>query len=132
MRSLARKTVFQYVFSTLFNLNDEGLFAVLKKDAALSEKDSAFADELLSAVKNGEKEYSAIIDQLSQSQGVKKVFNADRVAIMIGMAELSAFDTPKIVAIDEAVKLASEFSTEKSADFVNGVLAKYSENMENK
>lgn len=125
MRSLARKTVFQYVFSTLFNLNDEGLFAVLKKDAKLSEKDLAFADELLSAVEKRKQEYSDIIDELTKKQGITKIFKADKVAIMIGMAELSALDTPKLVAIDEAVKLAAEYSTEKSTDFVNGVLASY-------
>ena len=27
--------------------------------------------------------------------------------------------------IDEAVKLAAKFSTEKSTDFVNGILARY-------
>ena len=131
MRSLAREKVFEYIFSRLFNQSDEGLFAVLKKDANLSEKDSAFADALLSAVCNEKEKYSKIIDELATSQGVNKIFKADRVAIMIGMAELSSFDTPKIVAIDEAVKLAAEYSTEKSADFVNGILAKYNENSEN-
>ena len=42
------------------------------------------------------------------------------------MAEFDNFkQTPKIVIIDEAVKLAAKYSTDNSPDFVNGILATY-------
>jgi hypothetical protein len=47
MRSLARESVFKYLFSQLFNPNDEGLFTVLCKE--LNEDDKAFAKNLLVA-----------------------------------------------------------------------------------
>ena len=54
------------------------------------------------------------------------VFNTDKCAILIGMAELDNFpETPIPVVIDEAVKLSALYSTEKGTDFVNGILAEY-------
>jgi transcription termination factor NusB len=47
---------------------------------------------------------------------------------MIGMAEFDNFkETPKIVIIDETVKLSAKFSSDNSPDFVNGIMASYTE-----
>lgn len=127
MRSLAREKVFEYIFSKLFNQSDEGLFAVLKKD--LKGDDKEFADKLLSAVISGEDGYYDALKRLSENFKPERIFAADRCAIFIGMAELDSFkETPTAVVIDEAVKLAAKYSTEKSTDFVNGILAEYSKN----
>ena len=127
MRSAARESVFVYIFSRLFNQSDEGLFAVLTKD--LNADDKAFASELLDAVLSGETKYGEKLDGLSHNFKFERILSADRCAIFIGMAELETFsDTPTAIVIDEAVKLASKFSTEKSTDFVNGILAEFAKN----
>ena len=127
MRSLARETVFQYLFSRLFNQSDEGLFDVLAKN--LNGDDKKFAEDLLNAVENNRERYENTLDDLSKNFRIDRIFAADKCAVFIGMAELDAFnDTPKAVVIDEAVKLSAKFSTEKSTDFVNGILAEYSKN----
>jgi transcription termination factor NusB len=42
------------------------------------------------------------------------------------MAELVSFpETDLPIIIDEAVKLCAKYSTERSTDFVNGILAKF-------
>ena len=126
MRSSAREAVFTYIFSRLFNQSDEGLFDVLCKN--LNKDDGAFARDLLRAVTDGEEKYSERINELSVNFKPERIHLADKCAITLGMAELDAFaDTPTAVIIDEAVKLAVKFSTENSADFVNGILAKYAE-----
>lgn len=126
MRSLARETVFKFLFAQLFNPSDEGLFAVLLNDDKLTDSDKAFATDLLKAVKENQDKYLQIIDDLSDGFRLSRLFAADKCALLIGIAELDNFkDTPEIVAIDEAVKLSAKFSTEKSTDFVNGVLAAY-------
>lgn len=48
----------------------------------------------------------------------------DRTILRLAYYEMSAGKTPPKVAINEAVELAKEFSTEKSPMFVNGVLDK--------
>lgn len=129
MRSQAREIVFKFIFSQLFNKNSEELFAFLKKEVNLNKEDSEFADALLSAINNGYDKYLKIIEEISIGYKLDRIFNADKCAILIGIAELDNFrDIPKIVVIDEAVKLASKYSTEKSTDFVNGILAQYERN----
>lgn len=124
MRSLARESVFKFLFSKLFNSDDEGLFDVLVKD--LDDNDKRFARELLSSVENNQDDYLSCIEELSIGYKLNRVLNADKCALLIGIAELNAFtSTPIPVVIDEAVKIVAKYSTENSTDFVNGILAEY-------
>lgn len=126
MRSVARETVFKYLYSQLFNPSDEELFARLIKENALNDADKKFATELLEFVKLGENEYLDYIQKYSFGFKLNRVFSTDKCSLLIGMAELKNYpetDTP--IIIDEAVKLSAKYSTEKSTDFVNGILARY-------
>ena len=126
MRSLAREVVFKYVFSRLFNPCDEGLFDILVKDDGLNDADKDFARELLGFVDQKYDEYLSIIGRLAEGYKLNRVFNADKCALLIGMAEFDNYkDTPVAVIVNEAVNLSAKFSTERSTDFVNGILAKY-------
>ncbi|MBR2498284.1 MAG: transcription antitermination protein NusB [Clostridia bacterium] len=125
MRSLAREAVFKLLFSQLFNPSDEGLFTVLCKD--LSDSSQQFANELLNCVQNNIQNYLEKIENLAIGYKINRLYNADKCAILIGMAELDNFkQTPVAVVINEAVNLVAKYSTENSTDFVNGILAAYS------
>ena len=122
MRSQAREAVFKFIFSQLFNSDDEGLFTVLCKE--LSNADKQFAEELLSAIDS--EKYLADIERLAVGYKLNRLYAADKCALLIGMAELNRFpETPVAVVVDETVKLAAKFSTENSTNFVNGLLAEY-------
>lgn len=133
MRSVAREVVFKYTFSKLFNPTDEELFSVLKKDASLNADDSAFADKLLKYSADGTEKYSAVIEESSKQFKLNRIFPADKCILIMGMAEMDNFpETPTIVIIDEVTKLAAKFSTERSPDFVNGIIAEYAKNSDRK
>ena len=51
-----------------------------------------------------------------------RIYPADRTALLIAVAEIDHFGVPPAVAASEAARLAGKYSTENSADFVNGVL----------
>ncbi len=122
MRSQAREAVFKFIFSQLFNSDDEGLFTVLCKE--LSDVDKQFAEQLLSAIDS--EKYLADIERLAVGYKLNRLYAADKCALLIGMAELNRFpETPVAVVVDETVKLAAKFSTENSTNFVNGLLAEY-------
>ncbi len=124
MRSLARESVYKYLFSRLFNPDDEGLFDVLIKE--LSNEDKIFATQLKNSVIDNEARLLDTLAELSIGYKLDRIHASDKIAILIGMAEFDGFkQTPKIVIIDEAVKLASKYSTDNSPDFVNGILASY-------
>ncbi|MCQ2387453.1 MAG: transcription antitermination protein NusB [Clostridia bacterium] len=125
MRSLAREIVFKSIFSRLFNPSDEGLFEVLS--SKLNDEDKKFAKSIYDDIVKNENEYFTKINDLVKNFKFDRIFNADKCAILIGISEMNLYkDTPLPVIIDEAVKLSFIFSTEKSTDFVNGVLAQYS------
>ncbi len=124
MRSLARECVFKYIFSKLFNPSDEGLFAVLCN--TLNEDDKNFADELLSFVDKNEQKYLEKMENLAVGFKLDRMHVADKCVILMAMAELDNFNnTPKAVIINEAVNIVAKYSTESSANFVNGILAEY-------
>ena len=124
MRSHAREAVFKFIFSRLFNSNDEGLFDVLISE--LNNSDKQFATDLLSAIDAKIEDYYNLIENLAIGYKLNRILNADKCAILIGMAEFDLFkETPVPVIIDEAVKIVAKYSTENSTDFVNGILAEY-------
>ncbi len=130
MRSLAREAVFKFIFSQLFNPDDEGLFTVLCKE--LNENDKIFAKDLLDAVISNKDQYLKDIENLAIGYKIDRLYTADKCALLIGFAELNAFtDTPVPVIIDETVNLSAKFSTENSTNFVNGILAEYIRNKYN-
>ena len=64
----------------------------------------------------------ARIERLAPQWPVRRQPGVDRAIIRLATWELTRLETPPKVAIDEAIELAKEFSTEQSAAFVNGVL----------
>ena len=127
MRSQARETVFKYIFSRLFNSDDEGLFDVLVKD--LDVEDKLFAKQLKDEIILNEEKYLSEMSQLSIGYKLNRIYSADKCALLVGFSEYCLFKdkTPKIVIIDETVKLAAKYSSDNSPDFVNGIMASYTE-----
>ena len=79
------------------------------------------------AVARGVSEHSAHIDDLitSHLQGwtLDRLPAVDRAILRVAVWELLyADDVPEPVAVDEAVELAKELSTDESPGFINGVL----------
>ena len=124
MRSVAREVVLQFLFSKLFNQDDEGLFNALLNRDNLTEDDKKFANDLLDKALENKERYLKEIENKAIGFNLERIFNTDKICLIIGMTELEFFkDIPTAVVIDQAVNLAFKFSTEKSTDFVNGILA---------
>jgi len=65
-----------------------------------------------------------MIESVAEHWSVARMPVIDRNVIRIGLHELRSDEmTPTAVVVSEAVRLAHTYSTEKSAAFVNGVLA---------
>ena len=79
-----------------------------------------------SHLKRAGKYIKRILDELSVGFSEKRLFPVDKSLLLMAMAEIRYIEgVPAVVAIDEAVGLAKKYSTEKSAGFVNGVLAAF-------
>jgi N utilization substance protein B len=84
-----------------------------------------YAREIVDGVADHREEIDELIASYAQGWTIDRMPNVDRAVLRIASWELLHNpEVPAAVAIDEAVELVKEYSTEDSARFVNGVLGK--------
>jgi len=125
MRTTAREAALNIVFSSHFN---EGTPAfkksVYSKFKLTKEEDLLFAADLVAAVEEHKSEILEKIDEACHHYHENRINPMDKSILMIAMAEIMYFEEiPPVVSVSEAAGLARKYSSDKSADFVNGVLA---------
>lgn len=92
--------------------------------AGLPVEPDAFVVALLGQVEARTDEIDPMIDNASIGWDVERLAVVDRNVLRMAVAELLAFpDVPTAVVLNEAVELATAYSTDESGRFVNGVLA---------
>lgn len=82
----------------------------------------AFTHALVFGVETKQAELDELISQFAKQWQVSRMPVVDRTVLRLSTYELAYESTPPAVAINEAVALVKEFSTQKSSKFVNGVL----------
>lgn len=124
MRSDAREAAFRIVFADLFGGDKEKQFrASVYKQAKLKEDEAAFAERIVNAVLAHKEELSSEIADRVTRFADYRIYPADKAAMLVALAEIRYLDdVPPVVSVSEATAIARKYSTEKSADFVNGVL----------
>ena len=125
MRSDAREAAFKIVFSELFTPKAERAFRfALYRQAGLRDEDCQFAEALVSCVEEHREELTKTLKEKVLNFDESRLVPTDKAILYVALAEIAYFDDiPAVVSADEAAGLARKYSTEKSADFVNGVLA---------
>ena len=92
-----------------------------------NEEDRRFASKLLrDSLKNLESTEEKIKERL-ENWDISRVSTMDKVILVLAITELDNFPfTPLKIIVNEYIEIAKTFSTNKSNIFVNGVLDKYS------
>lgn len=128
-RSKARKRALDMLFQA--DVRREDLAAIVEAEArrAAGEPERAaswlYAREIVDGVADHREEIDELIASYAQGWTLDRMPNVDRALLRLSSWEiLHNPEVPTAVAIDEAVELAKEYSTEDSARFVNGVLGK--------
>ncbi|MEL6497430.1 MAG: transcription antitermination factor NusB [Planctomycetota bacterium] len=93
-----------------------------ERDLSASERDRAAA--LASDAYSTRASADAAVADLAPEWPPHRQPAVDRNVLRLAYHEMSSGSTPPKVAVSEAVKLAKEFSTEKSPAFVNAILDK--------
>ena len=84
-----------------------------------------YAREIVDGVTDHQDEIDELIVSYAQGWTIDRMPHVDRALLRIASWEiLFNGEVPAAVAIDEAIELAKEYSTEDSSRFVNGVLGK--------
>ena len=126
MRNAAREAALNIIFAQQFNTDfiDALKRKVYKQFKLEKEEDLAFADALIATVEEHRTELIEGIEEACHHYKENRINRTDKSILLIAMAEIRYFDEiPPIVSVSEATGLARKYSTEKSADFVNGVLS---------
>ncbi|MEO8814714.1 MAG: transcription antitermination factor NusB [Mycobacterium sp.] len=126
-RHQARKRAVDLLFEAEARSLTAAEAAAIRTALAQEQPDVAPLHPYTAVVARGVTEHAAHIDELiiSYLQGwtLERLPAVDRAILRVAVWELLyADDVPEPVAVDEAVQLAKELSTDESPGFVNGVL----------
>jgi N utilization substance protein B len=84
-----------------------------------------YARDIVVGITEHGDEIDELIETYAQGWSIDRMPTLDRAIVRIGIWEIMFNDqVPDSVAVSEAVKLASDLSTEDSAGFVNGLLGR--------
>ena len=83
---------------------------------------TARAQRVIEGVLEHEPQIDEAVGRLSRKWSIDRMPVIDRVLLRLGAWELLHTDTPTAVVISEVVELAGTYSTQKSGQFINGVL----------
>lgn len=130
-RTKARKRALDILFQS--DVRGEDTATILAAEARRAAAEPAregswlYAREIVDGVIDNREEIDEQITTFAKDWSLARMPAVDRALLRIGVWELLYNDeVPAGVAIDEAVELAKEFSTDDSGSFVHGVLARIS------
>ncbi|WP_125131846.1 transcription antitermination factor NusB [Microbacterium sp. 10M-3C3] len=130
-RTKARKRALDILFSA--DVRGEEVGAVLAAEARRAANEPAreaswlYAREIVDGVIDNREAIDEQITTFAKDWTLARMPAVDRALLRIGTWEILYNDeVPAAVAIDEAVELAKEFSTDDSGAFVHGVLGRIS------
>ena len=123
-RKVARTYAYQLVFESLFNKDDQIAKENIFKDPTLTLDDSNDIETVVNGVNQNYNELIELISRNTANFKFERIFKPDLAILLLATYEMKYIpNIPKNVSINEAVELAKVNSTEKSPQFVNGVLS---------
>ena len=124
MRGYAREVAFCKIYTYIMSESFEPDFSQFDS-SKLTEEDLAFATKIVEGVIEHKEEIDGIIAELSKSFKLSRIYRLDLAILELAIFEMKYMDTPHPVVINECVTIIKDYSTEKSVNFVNGILAQF-------
>ena len=134
-RSKARKQALDLLFESDIR-GTNALETLQKRDIVEKGPDARpireYTKVLIAGVAENARKIDELITTYAQGWDMDRLPNVDRNILRLGIYEiLWASDIPDSVAIDEALDLAKELSTDDSAGYIHGVLGRIASLKEN-
>ncbi len=92
------------------------------------EIDNKYVKDIVYGVVNNREEIDKLIIKYLDGWDLDRLGKTDKAILRLGTYEIMHYDTPKIVAINEAVELSKKYSDDKVVKLVNAVLDKIRDN----
>ena len=124
-----REEIFKIIFQADFHSRDElaAQATLFLDDDGYSEQDREEIMEKCCDIFDHVEELDEEINAVVEGWKTTRMSKVDLSLIRLALYEMKFQDTPKGVAINEAVELAKQYGTDHSSGFVNGVLARFNE-----
>jgi transcription antitermination protein NusB len=119
-RTKARKEALDLLFEV--DLRNKSIATEVSQGATSNARD--YAKEILQGISINQSRIDELIRSYIQGWDFDRIPNVDRNILRIAIWELLWGGLPEAIVIDEALKLATELSTENSPTFIHGVLSK--------
>lgn len=124
-RRIVREVVLQALYALEVGQNpaSEIRTYILKKKLGKDKEALAFAEKLFLRTTDMEQELDAVIEDQIRNWEINRLAVIDKLILRIALCEFLRFDDiPTKVTINEAIELAKDYSTQKSGQFVNGII----------
>jgi N utilization substance protein B len=123
-RRKARELALQMLFQHDMSGNEPDMIITTFEDLQKSKPNTR---EFAVKIFRGTVDHLVELDDMIQAQAenwrLSRMAVVDRNIIRMSVYEfLHETDTPKLVIIDEAIEIAKKFGTQKSSQFINGIL----------
>ncbi len=123
-RRKARELALQMLFQHDISGNAPDMITATFEDLQKSKPNTReFATKIFRGTVDHLPEIDDMIQQQAENWRLSRMAVVDRNIIRMSIYEfLHENDTPKLVIIDEAIEIAKKFGTQKSSQFINGIL----------
>lgn len=117
-RDYGFKLVFEYLFSQDFVIEDE------LEEESLEAEEKDYALSILNLLKENFNEVENKLSSfLRKPLTVKDIYTLDHAILLTSIIQIDYLKEEKGLVINEAVRLAKKYSTDKSPSFINGILS---------
>ena len=119
-----REELFKRVFAYSLTKEEE---KEIEEENKNIEKD--YLERAYNYIVNNFEEITSEISAFTKGYQISRVYKVDLAILVVAVYEIkNEKEIPVAVSINEALNLAKKYSTEKSAGFINGVLANFAKN----
>ncbi len=121
----AREAVIQTLYAQEMGNNQATeQFEEILRDKKIKGKKAEFAKKLLTGILQKIDKIDTIIEDHLIDWDFDRLDKVDKQILRVGIYEILYTDTPYQIVIDEAIKIAKNFSEDKAKNFINGILDK--------
>jgi len=123
-RTEAREKIMVILYQVDFYIKNKiqyDLEEVIKENLEI---DNSFVRNIVNGVLENIESIDKLISKYLENWDFDRLGKTDRAILRLGVYEILYYDTPNIVAINEAVELSKKYSDDKVVKIINAVLDK--------
>ena len=127
-RTEAREKIMIILYQIDFYMKEKMDFDIKDVIKENIDIDNKYVNDIVNGVYENMKSIDETITKYLDGWDLDRLGKTDRAILRLGTYEILYYDTPKIVAINEAVELSKKYSDDKVVKLVNAVLDKIRDN----